>query len=250
MLSLLQGEEEYIKIQTPSKLHELIKEEQAPESSADESKQTEAEEQEKAPKTPTRSILFLAFLFIGSIAILYWIKSPEMNNLSPMIQWHPAKQKEMPDQKIWQLAPTVSLTLKQDDPLNAFVSYFLQSRPLDSLKRFRLKAVGSNPEDSLVPAYYRQTIQHLKVLQQAHPSPPFHLSINLTPSETEVISEDDVDQLRSIVFKQLPFLSEGAPYAFMLQINKPKIPLANRTTTQPDQTEVYWTLSLDPKYFN
>ncbi len=249
LLSILRGEEEYIKIQTPSKLHELIKEEEKPEPSPDALDATDGEQQNKPPKTRIRSIIIFLFLFIGSVSVLYWIKSPQMNNLSPMIQWHPAKQKQMPDQKIWQIAPNTSLTLKQDDPLNSFVSYFLQSKPLDTIKKFRLKAVSSNPEDSLVPAYYMKTIKHLKTLQQAHPSPPFHLSITLTPNENSAVSGPLIDHLRAVIFEQLPFMAQGSPYAFMLQINKPKLPLGNRTTTLPDQTEVQWILSLDPRNF-
>jgi hypothetical protein len=248
LLSILKEDSEYIKIQTPSKLLELIKEEEVTEA-AEAPPEDDQEESLDRPRAPLRPLLFFSLLFIGSLSILYWIKSPEMDNLAPMIQWHPAEPEQLPDQKIWQIAPGSSLTLEQGDPLNAFVSYFLQAKTLDSVRNFRLKAVSANPEDSLMPTYYRETLAHIKRLQQAQPHPAFHLSVTFTPGENGRITQALVDHVRAEIFRQLPVLAEGAPYAFVIQINKPQAPLRNRITPLPDQTEVRWSLSLDPNAF-
>jgi len=248
LLSLLKEEAEYIKIQTPSKLLEIMREEES-ETAPPEPTDQEEDKSLSSPKVPIKPLIIYSLLFLGCLAFLYWIKSPEMDNLSPMIQWHPAEAQQLPDQKIWQIGPGTSLTLDQGDPLNSFVSYFLQAKTLDSLKNFRLKAVSSNPRDSLLPSYYHETLEHLLHLQQAQPSPPFHLSITLTPGKEALISKDLIHHLRTKIFQQLPMLANGAPYAFLIQINKPQPPLRNRSTQEGDQVEVRWSLSMDPKHF-
>ncbi len=250
LLSILKEESEYIKIQTPSKLLELIKEDEAAAEVPKDTSERDKDEPLDRPRAPLRPLLIYSFLLIASLAVLYWIKSPELGDLSPMVQWNASEEKQLPDQKIWQIGRSTSLTLDQKDPLNDFVSYFLQAKTLDSLRNFRLKAVGAMRSDSLLPDYYRQTLVHLQQLQKAQPHPPFHLSITLTPGENAVISQEMVDHLKTDIFNQLPVLEEGSPYSFLIKINKPQIAIRNRNATDPKEIKVEWSLSLDPKSFS
>lgn len=249
LLSILKDEAEYIKIQTPSKLLELMKEEEEAKENVKETQDRKKEEVIERPRAPLRPLLIYSLILVASLAVLYWIKSPEMDDLSPMVQWNASEEEQLPDQKIWQIGRSTSLTLDQEDPLNGFVSYFLQAKTLDTLRNFRLKAVNARRTDSLLPDYYRETLSNLQQLQKAQPHPPFHLSITLTPGEEAVISRDLVDHLKTEIFSQLPVLAEGSPYAFLIEINKPQTAIRNRKATNPDEIKVEWSLSLDPKAF-
>ena len=246
LLSTLHAEEEYIKIQTPSKLLELIQRKKEEHESEIEQESEEEEAKIEKKRLSGRTVLLYTLLLILSIGILYWIKSPEFEKLSPMIQWHPEEEKQLPDQKIWQINSSTTLTLKQDDPLNEFVTYFSGSQSLDSIRHFRLKAVKSETADTLIPPYYQEAITNLQLLKNSQPDRPFQLSIQLTPGTEAIESKKLVDHMRQRIFAQLPELADGAPYAFLIQINKPKKILNNRSP-DPNQTEVRWTLTLHPK---
>lgn len=243
LLSTLQAEEEYIKIQTPSKLLELIKRDEAAQESEIEEKSEEDEAEIEKKRLSGRTVLLYTLLLVLSIGTLYWIKSPEFENLSPMIQWHPEKEKQLPDQKIWQINSTTTLTLKQDDPLNEFVNYFSGTQSLDSMRKFQLKSVQAESADTLLPPYYQDALKNLKLLKDSHPDRPFQLSIALTPSAEAIVSQKLLNRMRQRIFAQLPELADGAPYSFLIQINKPKKLLNNRSP-DPSQVEVQWTLTL------
>lgn len=250
LLSILKEEAEYIKIQTPSKLLQLIKEEEGDAELTKDTSERDKEEPLERPSAPLRALLIYSFLMIASLAVLYWIKSPEMDELSRMVQWNANEEKQLPDQKIWQIGRSIELTLDQEDPLNDFVCYFLQAKNLDTLRNFHLNAVSAVRKDSLLPEYYKETLEHLQLLQKAQPHPPFHLSISLTPGENAIISQEMVDHLKSTIFNYIPVLEEGSPYSFLIKINKPQIAIRNRNATDPKKIKVEWSLSLDRQAFS
>jgi hypothetical protein len=247
-IAILQEEEERVKIQTPSKLLELItrakSEDRKSASKEDEGiQESSGSESPTAPYQPISRLLLYVALFFISLAALYWIKSPELESLSPMIQWHPEEQEHLPDQKIWHLGTNSTLTLEDNDPLNNFIENYLNASRRDSIRQFTLKRTMVTPQDSLLPGYYRTVLNQLEKLHQAQPSPPYHLKVNITPGENAVVSTETVEYLRQKINSSLPFLSHIESYSFVIQIYKPME--ARKTRLNPNQdTEVYWTLRI------
>ncbi len=248
-LTLMHDEEERVKIQTPSKLLELITRAKSRERKSESKKEQEGDpdssdsESPTAPYHPIPRLLMYTALFFISLGVLYWVKSPELESLSPMIQWHPEDREHLPDQKIWHLGANSTITLKDNDPFNDFIENYLNASQKDSVRQFALKRTLVSPQDSLLPDYYKKVLNQLHKLYESQPSPPYHLKVNITPGENAIVSEETVEFLRQQINSTLPFLSQEKSFSFVIQIYKPLE--ARKTRINPNQdTEVYWTLRI------
>lgn len=218
LLSFIKEHYEEIKRTTPSKLMEILKKDSVLEERAEKDKKEE-KDKEKDVKLSYKKLIPYIIGILTLIVLIYWINSGKVTDADeiPVTDTLANEVDKDINYRLWQLKGPHSLQLENDDPLNKLVERLVGIQT-DSVNEFYLRSIAW--QDTVLPEYYSNTIEHIKILHQAFPETNFHINIKILKYRKQDKSFSSGEIIKNIIQSKMPGLLETNTVTYSIDVSE------------------------------